>query len=380
MKKLKEVCKMTETKGLFGAWVGLLGIVILAGLFLTSKVLSVGHVIYGGNDILFWTLPLATYIFFSLMSVGLTFVASMSMIFGIKLYEPIAKRSIFLAITAILAAFVSLLLELGTPWHMFSYMTSPNPWSTLWWMGLLYGVYLVLLLAVFGKMHTGRPSKAINIVLFLVAGAAASALGGTMGLTEARPVFFGEFMILYFLLTALLSGVAAITLVSIAHYRLTRQGVPEDLMPLFKQLGNVFGLVIGVTLIFVVWRTIVGLYATSSEYLAFKYIVGSWQYQIEFWIGLVVPFLMMLSPSVRSTVKGKVVASTLVLLGTFIARMEGLLAGQAHPTGPRGVGMPEFVVYTPNGWEWLVVAFALAVMLLLYSLGERYIKLEAMPE
>lgn len=371
---------MTETKGLFSAWIGLLGIVILAGLFLAGKVFSVGHVIYGGNDILFWTLPLATYMFFALMSVGLTFVASLSLIFGVKLYEPIAKRSIFLAIAAILAAFVSLLLELGTPWHMFSYMTSPNPWSTLWWMGLLYGVYLVLLLAAFGKMHTGRPSKALNIVLFLVAGAAASTLGGTMGLTEARPVFFGESMIVYFLVTALLSGVAAITLVSITYYSLTRQGVPEDLMPLFKQLGNVFGLVIGLTLIIFVWRTIVGLYAASSEYLAFKYIVGSWQYQAELWLGLVVPFLMMLSPSVRNTVKGKVVASALVLVGTFIGRMEVLLAGQAHPTGPRAVGMPEFVVYTPNGWEWLVVAFALAVMLLLYSLGERYIKLEAIPE
>jgi molybdopterin-containing oxidoreductase family membrane subunit len=85
-------------------------------------------------------------------------------------------------------------------------------------------------------------------------------------------------------------------------------------------------------------------------------------------------------PSVRATIWGKVAASALVLLGMFAGRLESLLAGQLIPTGPMALGVLEIVTYAPTIWEWLVVAFALAVMLLLYTLGEQYLKLEAAPK
>jgi len=37
------------------------------------------------------------------------------------------------------------------------------------------------------------------------------------------------------------------------------------------------------------------------------------------------------------------------------------------------------VQYVPSIWELLVLVFALAVMLLLYTLGERYLKLNEAP-
>jgi Ni/Fe-hydrogenase subunit HybB-like protein len=40
------------------------------------------------------------------------------------------------------------------------------------------------------------------------------------------------------------------------------------------------------------------------------------------------------------------------------------------------VGLTDIIKYTPTIWEWLVVAFALAVMLLLYTLGVQYLKLD----
>ena len=61
-------------------------------------------------------------------------------------------------------------------------------------------------------------------------------------------------------------------------------------------------------------------------------------------------------------------------------QMEILLAGQSRPVGPKAEQYPEFISYFPSIWEWLVFIFALAAMLLLYTLGERYLKLAEAPE
>ena len=85
----------------------------------------------------------------------------------------------------------------------------------------------------------------------------------------------------------------------------------------------------------------------------------------------------MIIPSLRAISLSKVVASTLVLLGLFVGRMEFFLIGQIKPLGSRAMGLPEFVSYAPSMWEWLVVASALAIVLLMFTFGERYLKLDA---
>jgi Ni/Fe-hydrogenase subunit HybB-like protein len=60
--------------------------------------------------------------------------------------------------------------------------------------------------------------------------------------------------------------------------------------------------------------------------------------------------------------------------------MEILLAGQSRPIGPKAEQYPEYIHYFPSLYEWLVMLLAVAVALLLYTLGERYLKLEAVPE
>ena len=73
-------------------WIGLLFIGILIGLWATFRIYTVGFSLYAKTDVLVWTLPLSTYIFFSLTSAGLAFVSSFPVVFGIKRYEVIEKR------------------------------------------------------------------------------------------------------------------------------------------------------------------------------------------------------------------------------------------------------------------------------------------------
>jgi len=104
--------------------------------------------------------------------------------------------------------------------------------------------------------------------------------------------------------------------------------------------------------------------------------IGSIPYNIELWLGLLIPSILMLAPSVRQTVWGKVTAATLLLLGMFVGRLEFVLSGVVRPLGQMAEGRPEFVSYFPTISEILVAVFGFSIILLLYTLGERFLKLD----
>lgn len=362
-------------------WIGLLFIGILLGLWTTFRVYTVGFSLYAKTDVLVWTLPLSTYIFFSLTSAGLAFVSSIPVVFGIKRYEAIEKRTVYLEIAVLIGSFVCLILHLGSPLKVLYIFLSPNPSSPLWWLAMLYHVYFVILLSAFWRIHTGKISKTLGVLIFLIAICTSTTLGWLLGMTDARPTLNASFFSVYFPLTGFASGVAALILFSMACAHLSGQEVPEDRSALFNEFGRLMGIIAGMVLVLFLWRTISGgISSTAVEYRAFKHMIGSIPYNIELWLGLAVPTVLMLVPSIRETVRGKVAASVLVLVGMFAGRLEFVLSGVVRPLGQMAEGRPEIVSYMPTVYEVFVALFGLSVMLLIYTIGERYLKLEAVPE
>jgi molybdopterin-containing oxidoreductase family membrane subunit len=95
---------------------------------------------------------------------------------------------------------------------------------------------------------------------------------------------------------------------------------------------------------------------------------------------LIIPLVLVAVPSVRQASWGKVTSSALFLVGMFAARLEMVLSGLIMPTGPKAEGQPPFVSYWPSIWEVFVFVFALSVLLLVYTIGERHLKLSETPE
>jgi molybdopterin-containing oxidoreductase family membrane subunit len=108
--------------------------------------------------------------------------------------------------------------------------------------------------------------------------------------------------------------------------------------------------------------------------------LSSGWYHIALWVGLVIPLALIAMPAVRQATWGKVTAAALFLLGMFAGRLEMVLSGLVMPTGPKAEGQPIFASYWPTIWEVFVFASALAVLLLVYTLGERKLKLSDVPE
>ena len=363
-------------------WYGLLLLGILLGLLTAYRVLiSTGFVLYAKTDILVWTMPIAAYVFFSLTSTGLAFVSSIPVVFGIKRYQPLEKRTAFLEIAVLMASFTCLFLHLGSPWNAVYYIISPNLASPLWWLGMLYGLYLIVLLLSFKKIHTGTISRGLGIFTFIVAIATSTALGWLFGLPDARPAFSANFLAMYFPLTGFGSALAAVLLFSLSYHHFAKTPLSEGDINLYDDLSKLFGVVTVLTLVFFLWRTIVGgVSATAVEFAGFRHMLSSGWYHLALWVGLVIPLVLIVMPTVRQTAWGKITSSALFLVGMFAGRLEMVLSGLVMPTGPKAEGQPPFVSYWPTVWEVFVFVAALAILLFIYTLGERNLKLSEVSE
>jgi molybdopterin-containing oxidoreductase family membrane subunit len=379
---------MNGNKNLYPIWLGVLGVALLAGLVAGAFIFIQGHILFNANDVLIWTLPLGVYIFLALASSGLTLLSALPLVFGIKKYEPFAKRLVFLAIATLCGGFVSIGLELGSIFHMIYIMLSPNLSSPIWWMGAIYSVELAVLALKFWKMHTGdyhsSLSKLLGTASFVLALIAPLMIGSVFGLTESRATYFGPMMSIYCLLMALLSGTALFILYSMVVGRVTGSASSgEYAAVLYDEFALIFTYITGIVVLFTVLRFIMESATTIPAFLVyhqFAHAFGAWHgIHLEVVIGLFLPFVLLLIPSVRQSTGGKIVTSGLIFLGALFMHMEILLAGQSHPVGPKAEQFPQYVQYVPSVWELLVLVFALAVMLLLYTLGERYLKLSEAP-
>ena len=379
---------MNGNKSLYPIWLGVLGVALLAGAVAGVFIFIQGHVLFNANDVLIWTLPLGVYIFLALSSSGLTLLSALPLVFGIKKYEPFAKRLVFLAIATLCGGFVSIGLELGSIFHMIYIMLSPNLSSPIWWMGAIYSVELAVLALKFWKMHTGdyhsSLSKLLGTASFVLALIAPLMIGSVFGLTESRATYFGPMMSIYCLLMAVLSGTALFILYSMVVGRVTANASSgEYAAVVYDDFTLILTYAAGIVVAFTLLKIAIESSTTIPAFLVyhrFEHLFGSiGVFGTEVLLGLFLPFVLLLIPAVRGSVGGRVLASALIFVGSLARHMEILLAGQSHPVGPKAEQFPQYVQYVPSVWELLVLVFALAVMLLLYTLGERYLKLNEAP-
>lgn len=367
----------------FHAWLVLLSAAIALGLYAAIIILFVeGREALGTTDHVPWGILISTYVFFVLTSTGLCFISSFGHVFGVKRYELIGKRGVFLAIITILAGFFALAMELGHPERIPVYMLlSPNLFSAIWWMGFLYSVYLVFMTVEFFFLTKE------NVVAARIAGAggvlsaiaAHSTLGSVFGLMEPRPYWFGAFMPVYFILTAFLSGVATIILVTVASYRFTGRKMSRELEDLIQELGRILAFVLGIVIFFTAWKLIVGSYTFAPEYSAvYRYlltgpvIVTFWV--IEILLGLLLPLFILLYPRIGASQKA-MLAPFLVMSSLFVGRYNMVITGQVVPVF-QGLWEQEYVSYSARYVEHLIVLSALAACAFLYTLGQRKLRLD----
>src|SRR3990167_3506569 len=359
---------------------------LAAFAFVMYQLIFVGHASFNtSSDGVNWGMAISTYVFFALTSSGLTMIASLGTVFGFKQFLPIAKRCIFLSIITLVAAFSVLALELGHPFRMIWAMpTGLQVMSPMFWMGIFYTIDLILLIIKFYLMWQedweSPLSHAVGVAGFVAVILASGMLGMVFGSMVMRPMWYGPFTSIYFMLTAGLCGAAAIVVTTYMAYGFNRNAMPERLRAMASghDLPMVFATLIGLTLIMFVTRFWVGLWSNLDGMEGFRLLVRTPLFHIELWLGLVLPFVMMLMPGLQRRMWPQITASFLVLGAMFINRYEFVIGGQMIPMF-KGTWAFSVPAYTPSATEWALTAMGFGIALALYAGGEKLFHLSDLP-
>ncbi len=378
----------TKNEKISNIWLIITLLISLLGVYGLFNVLINGHDVYGVTRTVPWGILISTYVFFVVSSTGLCLISSMGHVFGIENFEVIGKRSIILAILTLLCGFGVIALELGHPFRMMLYnVISPNFQSAIWWMGTLYGVYLIFIVFEFYFLmkHNHKGAFYAGLGGFLAGISAHSNLGAVFGLLEARPFWHGPYLPIYFILSALISGSALIIIIFFVAYR-SPSNMPEKVVKVLRSITKIFGFLIGVLIFFDIWKIITSIYGAPPEKFEAVQTLLSGQLRVNFWLfeivlGMLIPFFIIIFTKGRN-IKASLFAAISAVLGIFYMRYDLVIAGQlvpmreplpgAHVEGALPNGL---VSYSPSFTEIVIVVGAIGFCAFLYLVAEKYLNL-----
>jgi len=390
---------------ILGAYIFLAAYAYLAALLTSMEILE-----FSVN--LPWETLIATYIFLVAAGSGLCIVNALGSVFGMQRYEMMTKRMAFLSLTTILFGMLCIVLHLGHPERMPIYNAiSPNFRSAISWMGLLYTIYMavvvveiwllsradivryaaqaggwfkkILELLALEKLRGTRIGtlledpklpRILGTLAFVSGASALSTLGSVFAHSESRVLWYGPYYPVYFLVSAIFSGIAFLLVVTIVSYRVQGDEMRPGLKALIFEMSQVLAIVLAAGLLLVTYRMAAGLFDPASRGPVLLLLNGSfspcfWIFEVGFMS--VLPIFVLIRAARKKSLVSVLAGSLMVLIGTYVMRYLFVVAGQIYPNIPEGVPS-----YWPTNMEAFLVGGVFAAFLLIYTLGERYLSLK----
>ena len=358
---------------------GFFALLAMAGAAVGLQGMIVGyHHVYGVTRQISWGLLISAYIFCVVTSTGLCIVSSIGHVFGGEAFMPIAKRAVFMSIMFMFGGFCIIFFDIENPFRMAIWnVFSPNFVSNMWWMGTLYGMYLVFMVIEYyfllEQNHT--LSRLMGFFGLVVGIAAHSNLGAVFGMLHGRPFWYGPYLPIYFIFSAAMSGGCAILFFTTLGWRINPEIMNQRMERAVKAVTQITIFLISVIIFFTIWKIITGMVSEGKHLVIMSFLTGD--YAINFWVFEV--FLGMLLPLyllIRSRGKNfKFLRRTreMMMVGIFFMRYDIVIPGQMesvyHSLGV--VEESELLTYTPSFHEIMASLFGIGFIALAYFAGEK---------
>jgi Ni/Fe-hydrogenase subunit HybB-like protein len=367
--------------GKYTAAMGILALLSVVGVAAGVHSLYAGHEhTFGVSRGVPWGILIAAYVFFVVTSTGLCIVSSVGHVFGFENFNPIAKRAVFLSIATIVAGFLVIAFEIENSWRMpVGNVIGANPTSNIWWMGTLYGAYLLFMMIEFVMLQKEQHkiATAFGLAGLLTGVAAHSNLGAVFGLLNGREFWHGPYMPIYFITSAAMSGCVAIIFFTIIAYRTNGWKMSEGMKKSMESVAKMGALMMAVIIFFTCWKMITGVTGhPPGKYEAIMTLVNG-SYAANFWggevlLGMVLPLVIILAVRGRN-MNALFVASLAGMVGIFYMRYDLVIVGQLVPAyhGMDLVDYPDLLSYIPSLHENLVVVGGVAFCGLIFLMGEK---------
>jgi len=323
----------------FWALLGVLGLMVLAGLGASWYMEHNGHVVTGMNNQIVWGIPHVFAVFLIVAASGALNVASIASVFGRKLYKPIAPLSALLSLTLMMGGLMVLVLDLGRPDRIIIAMTKLNPMSIFAWNQLFYNGFFVIVGVYLWMMMDKRMSrftKPLGYAAFIWRLILTTGTGSIFGFLVARQAYDAAIMAPMFILMSFLYGLAIFILVLMASYAWTRRPLGDVVL---YRLRNLLAVFISAVLYFVLAYHLTNLYITENHGVEAFILLGrngGSVYSQVFWIGQiilgsVIPLIIIFHGGLNKSRKLIAVASGLVVLGGLAQMYVTIVGAQAYP-------------------------------------------------
>ncbi len=317
------------------------------------------------NETVIWSLLIANYPFITGLVAGSFIVSSMYYVFGWKKLKPVAKLSLLLSLTFLIISFLPLLGHLGQPSRATEILTRPQFDSAMAVFGYIYVGYLILtvietifvfregivaklksasglqaglyrLLALGSTTISDRTAKKdsqiVRVLAFIgipVAIFFHGYVGFIFGAVKANPIWSTPLMPIVFILSAIVSGIALLSVVYIVSSFLIGQKPSGEVL---SSLGMLLGGFLLLDLSFHGLEHLFGAYEQLAVYDAVETVYGTLLYWSHLWVELIIggglPLLLAFVPQIRRSTAGAFVTSLLVLAGVYAMRWDVVIGGQ----------------------------------------------------
>ena len=377
-------------------WLGVMGIILLAGAVSGILVFWKGLVITNLTDLVPWGLWITIDLSSIALGAGAFSLCAGVYLFGLKRYQPIARTATFVGLIGYTMATLALILDIGKPerfWHSMIYW---NVHSLLWEVTMCVILYLTVLVLeampiianlewlrkrfpkiaeLMSGVHHYAPFLAI--VGLGLSSLHQSSLGAVYGVIKARPFWFKPEMSVLFMFSAILGGISITLFASMLSARLTNKAKVND--ALIERVAQFVGYLLIGYFYFRAWDALAttytydpgrseGLHVMTKGPLAFNFWIG------EMLLGMIVPMILLLYKKTRANPFWRMLALFLVAAGVVAFRWDTNISGLmvVMPTVP-GQAIA-YTNYVPSLIEILAGSAIIAYGLTAFSLGVKFLR------
>ncbi len=328
-----------------------------------------------------WGIVNAGIPYFIGLSAGSLIVSALAGVLNIKKYKVFSRVAAYMAAAWIIAAILSIVLDIGKLYHFMNAVRYFNPTSIFSWNAFLYSSYFVIcaiyLLVQFEEMERATRFMACLAVFWAVL--VHSGTGAIYGFIYAKELWHSALTPPMFIVCAITSGLGLLLATLYVTFRVTQRELSPTLIR-------------GLALIFAGLMMILG-YMLAVEALEKGYIPalkGAVQFVFfnpadahfwSFWLlivfGIIIPVLVVLNPKTGYDLRWISVAGIMHAAMVFAERFYLIVPGQVYPEEYLpGYEMESLhtlegyiVAYTPTPFEWAQVIGLIAMVYLIYVLG-----------
>ena len=337
-----------------------------------------------------WGLDVVGYTFFALMATGSSIVNSVYTIFGYSgpndEYPKIIKYGVWFSLSTIFSAWLLILFGLYKPFDFTYILLFFRMSSRIAWMAALYTFFAIALVVELLYMILSESWEslkrakyielAIAIVVLVATIAVHSNLGEVFGSLISMPAWYGPWLALYFIISAVMLGGAGQALFLFVAKR--NDSNIRSFMS--RYYNSIFLVTIPVYLMYLTWIIISAWYSRETVWPVYQTLLFGSDFKV-FWdvemlLGLFIPIALAIYGYLRKSTWATIVSSVLLLIGGFMSKYSVIIVPQElRPYVWLTLQISHYVYVPPTG---LLLMFAGAWILWpsLYALGALVLPLE----